>query len=228
MSDQEEIGYRKKFLFNIEFKFHQATKDMKHDLMQDYLFRFEYLSNKFDMLFLIVERILNVDYTKAKNMKTKTYFNFLIDLEAYFYLIVSTLDILAKITPYFYSEWIGKKETKRYFSHQIKFLKENPNIDDEYAKYLNNNMEWFCKVRKHRNELTHRGALIIFPTSKNDFFFGTKREKKEFVPNGEELEVTQTYILNFEVKSFINETFQEFLNFLKYYNSYFANKSLNL
>ena len=71
----------------------------------------------------------------------------------------------------------------------------NSNKDEEYSKYLSNNLEWFCQVRKHRNELTHSGALFIFPRSKNEFFFGTKREKKEFVPNGEELEVLEPFTI---------------------------------
>lgn len=64
----------------------------------------------------------------------------------------------------------------------------------------------------HRNELTHNGALIIFPTSKKKFYFGTKRNEKGSIPNE-------------EVETCIAETVQGFYDFLIFYNSHFGTKS---
>ena len=151
---------------------------------QDYLLRFFHLQDKFNMLQLIVERIKNeIKFLKPTKMNTRCYFYFLIDLEAYFYFLISTLDILAKLTPNFYSEWEGDKDTRRYFSHQREFFRQNPEKDPEYARYLNNKMEWFEKAKTHRNELTHNGALNVFPSSDNKYYFGTKRNEKGSIPN---------------------------------------------
>jgi len=214
MSDLDEGVSVRAFLFDVEKGFRQAP--MEHYTKQDCLLRFFHLHHKFGMLQLIVERTKHeINFLKPTKMNTKLYFYFLIDLEAYFYVLISTFDIIAKLTPYFYSEWEGDKDTKRYFSHQIEFFKKNPMKDPKYTEYLNDNMKWFEKVREHRNELTHNGALYIFPTSKKKFYFGTKRNEKGFIPNE-------------EVENCIAETFQGFCNFLIYYNSHFGAKRLKI
>ena len=214
MSDLDEVVTGRAFLFDVEERFRQAP--IEHYTKQDYLLRFLHLQNKFNMLQLIVERIENaVKFRELARMNNKLYFRFLIDLEAYFYLLISTLDILAELTPNFYSEWEGNKNTRQYFSRQREFFIQNPEKDPEYAIYVRDNMEWFEKVRGHRNELTHNGALIIFPTSKKKFYFGTKRNEKGFIPNE-------------EVETCIVETFQGFCNFLIYYNSHFGAKPLKI
>ena len=213
MSDLDEKVIGRAFLFNVEGKFLQAP--MEHYTKQTILLRFFHLQQKFDMLQLIVKRIKNeIKFLEPTKQNTKRFFNFLIDLEAYFYLLTSTLDILTKLTPHFYSEWKGKNRTRKYFSSQIKFFKENPMKDPEYTRYLNENMGWFEKVRKHRNELTHNGALNIFFSS-NKLYFGTKRNKKKGITTE-------------EVKTCIDETFQGFCKFLIYYNSHFGAKPLKI
>ena len=213
MSDLDEVVTGRAFLFDVEGKFLQAP--MEHYTKQDCLLRFFHLSEKFNMLQLIVERIkTEIKFLKPTKRNTKRYYYFLIDLEAYFYLLMSTLDIMAKLTPYFYSESRRNKIPRKYFSSQIQFFKENPMKEPEYTKYLNDNMKWFEKVREHRNELTHNGALNIFFSS-NKLYFGTKRNKKRGIPTE-------------EVETCIDETFQGFCDFLIYYNSHFGAKPLKI
>ena len=213
MSGLDEVVTGRAFLFDLEGKFLQAP--MEHYTQQDCLLRFYHLSEKFNMLQLIVERIkTEIKFLKSTKSNTKRYYYFLIDLEAYFYLLTSALDILAKLTPHFYSEWKGKSRTRKYFSSQIEFFKENPIKDPEYTRYLNENMGWFEKVRGHRNELTHNGALNIFFSS-NKLYFGTKRNKKRGIPTE-------------EVETCIAETSQGFCDFLIYYNSHFGAKHLKI
>ena len=77
------------FLFNVEGNFLQAP--MEHYTKQTILLRFFHLQQKFDMLQLIVKRIKNeIKFLEPTKQNTKRYFNFLIDLEAYFYLLTST------------------------------------------------------------------------------------------------------------------------------------------
>lgn len=214
MSDLNEIVMGRAYLFDVHLKFAKALSD--HHLEQEYLLRFFNLQNKFTMLQLIVEKIKNaVKSPELAKKNNRLYYYFLTDLEAYFYLLISTLDILAKLTPHFYSKWEGDKDTRRYFSHQREFFRQNPRKDPKYARYLKDNMEWFKKVRGHRNELTHNGALIIFPASKKKFYFGTKRNEKGFIPNE-------------EVETCIGETFQGFCDFLIFYNSHFGDKPLKI
>lgn len=202
------------FLFKVQERFSQAP--MKHSMQKECSLRFWHLQDKFNMLELIVGRIKNaVKSPELAKMNNRLYYYFLTDLEAYFYLLISTLDILAKLTPHFYSKWKGTKNTRRYFSHQREFFRKNPKKDQKYAKYLEDNMKWFEKARGHRNELTHNGALIIFPTSKKKFYFGTKRNKKGGIPNE-------------EVETCIAETFQGFCDFLTFYNSHFGAKPLKI
>jgi len=210
MANLDEVVVGEAFLFDVEARFRKASMD--YHKKQEILLRFFHLQNKFNMLPLVVERIKDeIKFLKATMMNTKRYFHFLIDLEAYFYLLISTLDILAKLTPHFYSEWEGDKNTRRYFSHQKDFFRQNPDKDPEYARYLNNGMEWFEKAKTHRNQLTHNGALIIFPSSNKKYYFGTKRNKKGFIPNE-------------EVQNCIEKTYEGFCNFLLYYNSHFGIK----
>jgi hypothetical protein len=211
--DKEVNGWRAS-LFDVEERFRQAS--IEYHTQQKFLLRFWHLQDKFNMLQLIVERIrdeLKLMLPQKKN--TKRYFHFLIYLEAYFYFLVSSLDILAKLAPCFYSKWEGNEESKKYFSHQRDFFKKHPEKDQEFARYLDTNMGWFDKVRLHRNELTHNGALFIFPTSTKKFYFGTIRNKKGFIPNE-------------EVEACIVETFKGFCGFLIYYNSHFGAKTLQI
>jgi hypothetical protein len=164
----------------------------------------------------MVERLRDdLEVLQPQTVTTKRYFHFLIYLEAYFYLLVSSLDILAKLTPCFYSNWEGKSDSKIYFSHQRNFFKDHQGKDTQFAAYLDTNMGWFDKVKLHRNELTHNSALIIFITSTNKFNFGTERNKKGFIPNE-------------EVGAFIVETFKGFCDFLVFYNSHFGAKTLQI
>ena len=75
------------------------------------------------------------------------------------------------------------------------------------------NLDWFEKDKKHRNELTHNGALIMFPSSNNKWFFGTHRNDKGFIPN-------------YEIKQYITDSHTGFINFLLYYNSHFAKRMI--
>jgi len=208
MSDLDEDVAGRPFLFDVNERFRQAS--MKYRTQQEFLLRFLHLQDKFNMLQLVVERIRNeIQFIRPQKMYTKRYFHFLIYLEAYFYFLISSLDILAKLTPPFYPEWKGDRDTRRYFSHQRAFFIEYPEKDHEFARYLQNNTTWFDKVIKHRNELTHNGALIIFPSSTKSFYFGTKRNEKGFIPNE-------------EIEACIVETFKGFCDFLTYYNSHFG------
>jgi len=207
MSDLDEDGFvGRAYLFDVEERFRQAS--MEYRTQQEFLLRFLHLQDKFNMLQLVVERIRNeIKFIRPLKMGTKRYFDFLIYLEAYFYFLISSLDILAKLTPRFYPELKG--EAKRYFSHQKAFFIKHPEKDQEFARYLENNTKWFDTVIKHRRELTHNGALIIFPSSTKSFYFGTIRNEKGFIPNE-------------EIEAFVVETYKGFCDFLVYYNSHFG------
>jgi len=201
------IGYPgKAYLSNVEEKFRQAT--MEWHEKQDCLLRFMNLQNKINMLDILIRRILrHYDDIDPLDQNTVIFYKFLIDLESYFYLLTSVLDILAKITPYFYPS-LGKKKTGYHnFTNELRYFKEQ-NSKNEYAEYLENNMHWYEEVKKHRNELTHSGALIMFPSSNNKWYFGTYRENKS-IPNQ-------------EVKNFITDSYTNYIKFLIFYNKFFG------
>lgn len=216
MSSSDESIPLRIFLDDIKTNLRKASLDSKG--ANEASFRLFQLYLKIGMLQVLTESIgrqIQLHTSSLAKQNNRRYYTFLAELEAYFYLIMSSLDMIARFTCHFYPEnlWIKHKEAKRYFSHQLDFFKNNKEKEPEYAKYLAENMKWFEKIRKHRNELTHNGALTLFFGADGKVYFGSEVDAKGFIPNE-------------EIRLAITETYYGLCDFLAYYNRFFSTKEI--
>jgi len=223
------------FLIDVWKKFSCAPLD--YYVKNEGTLRLFQLGIKFAMLQVTVEEIKETIHSRFSTLvqqNNRTFYGFLADLEIYFYLIQSSLDMIARFTCHFYPEshWkeikkdkkkrkeeVTNKKAKENFTAQIAFIKRNAENDPEYARYLAENLKWFEKAHKHRNELAHNCALTIFFSRDNvekrdKIYFGTKLGGAHPRPEHE------------EVVKVIEETYQGFNDFIEYYNSFFSNKNI--
>jgi hypothetical protein len=168
------------------------------------------LGRKIENLVLIVRRLrdsLNLPLQEGSvETKNKRYIE--IDVESFFYLSFSALDIIARLTPNFYKreEESIKSES---FEKQKKWFMEHPKKDQEYSKYLSTNMAWFDDLKLHRDKLTHHHPLIIFQSAKGIVTFGTHRNEKGFINN-------------YPVLNYVNDKASALLDFIYFYNRHFG------
>jgi len=165
-------------------------------------------------LLLIVRRLreaVKSPFFRAAGVETKTTHYFLIDLESFFYFLQSTLDLVAKLTPYFYPSR-KKKYWAKSFARMRKWFKEYADIDSEYSRNLIDRTSWFDDLKDHRDYLTHNYSVFLFWGAKSPRpYFGSGRNEKGFIPNRDALE-------------YVDKSANSLIEFLNYFNSYFGQK----
>lgn len=209
------------FLFDILQQMDEAMdkgvrlKNREFRKYREYVFHIE---TKANYLLLIVTRLretVKSPFFRASGVRTKTIDYFLIDLESFFYYAVSILDLVARLTLYFYpSAGNDFKKKSAHFSWQREWLINNANmaLDSEYKENLVDRTRWFVELNVHRGNLTHDTSLFFFWGQRPPrLFFGTKRNDKDFIQNQDALE-------------YVNETANGLIEFLFYFNSYFSKR----
>jgi hypothetical protein len=178
---------------------------------REYIFHIE---SKVKYLLLIIIRLrilVKSPNFRSSGVQTKTIDYFLIDLESFFHYSVSILDVIAKLTPYFYPSQeknIGQKS----FRKLKLWFKRNSDIDHEFVQLLFEKTDWFYELHMHRSNLAHDTSIFFFWKEKPvKLFFGTKRNERNFIPNKNALE-------------YVNSTANYLLEFLIFYNNYFSKR----
>ena len=106
------------------------------------------------------EKVLLKETTKAWNEAVAFF-------EAYLNAFYSLLQIIAKVTPYFYeeekSESLGRigKGFGDNFGELINFFQDNTNIDPEFSSYITTKLGWYKILRNNRNMITHEGSAFL-------------------------------------------------------------------
>lgn len=107
--------------------------------------------------------------------------------EAYLNAFYSLLQIIAKITPYFYGKEKSKvlgETTKGFgdnFGQLINYLKNKSNIDPEFSSYLREKLEWYETLRNNRHMITHEGSAFLgFAQDGKILFIDYPHPKKGF------------------------------------------------
>jgi hypothetical protein len=140
--------------------------------------------------------------------------------EAYLNALYSTLQIIAKLTPYFYKDYSPSITMKcRYFSEQIKWLRDNGNADQEYLSYIENNLDsWYNTFSNYRNAITHRASFFIGFEKDGSIVFlkpPEETEKLYWIKSGKPSDILEKYV---------NKSFQDFFNFLEFYFKHFRDR----
>lgn len=168
------------------------------------------LGRKIENLVLIVRRLrdsVNLPLQEGSvETKNKRYIE--IDIESFFHISFSTLDIIARLTPHFY-----KREEKglksQSFREQREWFIKHPEKDPKYSEYLRTNTSWFDDLQLHRDKLTHYHPLMTFQSKEDIVTFGSHRNE-----NG--------WIDNYSVLKYANEKSNALLEFVIFYDRYFG------
>jgi len=184
----------------------------KTERYREYAFHIE---TKTYHLLLIVRRLreaVKSPFFRAAGVETKTIHYFLIDLESFFYFLQSTLDLVAKLTPYFYPSG-EKKIPHRSFRKMRKWFEKHADIDSEYSRNLIDRTSWFDELKKHRDYLAHNYSVSLFfgGAKSTKPYFGSGRNKQGFIPTKDALE-------------YVDKSANDLIEFLNYLNSYFGQK----
>ena len=138
--------------------------------------------------------------------------------EAYLNAFYSFLQMIAKVTPYFYD-----KKTKasripdRYFMAQMKHFIDNPTIDIQYANCLENNMGWYAELELNRHAISHNvSAFLGFGKEEVEFIHMRKR-RIDFFKHGKPTKKIEEYIV---------ANWNSLFNFLKFYVNHFSNRKV--
>ncbi|MBI4286237.1 MAG: hypothetical protein HY670_10155 [Chloroflexi bacterium] len=180
---------------------------------REYMFDIE---TKANYLLLIISRLretIKSPFFRPAGVRTRTIDYFLIDLETFLYYTISILDLVARLTPYFYPSSDSQfKHNSWHFSWQRQWFRNNCSFDPEYRRNLMEMTPWFEELNEHRNNLAHdRSAFFLWGKNPPKLFFGTKRNSRDFIPNQDALQ-------------YANETANGLMEFLCYFNGYFGKK----
>ena len=153
-------------------------------------------------------KILFEETGKARNETTASF-------EAYLNAFYSLLQIIAKVTPYFYEvkelESLRKKE-KHFgdnFGELINVLKQNMTIDPKFSSYIKEKLGWYKTLGNNRNRITHeRSAFLGFTKDFRPLFIDYTQGDK------------QTILL----EDYLGQSFNNLFDFLDFYVNHFGQR----
>lgn len=138
-----------------------------------------------------------------------------LDIETFFAVVRSLLDDIAVLTPFFYGKE-SKQIPRRSLSKQRGWFIKNTKLDPKFSKYMEENLNWFVKLKDKRDSLIHHQAEILPINSSSEN------------PNEEAIHFyimknfsTQTEKTN--LKLHISEVLINLVEFLDFYSSHFRN-----
>jgi hypothetical protein len=137
--------------------------------------------------------------------------------EAYLNAFYSLLQIIAKITPYFYGNEKSKIfPSSTYFGRLIDYLKKHPNIDTDFSSYLNQRVRWYETLRNNRHMITHEGSAFLGfgQDGKIVFVDYPKKGFSWFQPN----KSTK------DLESYLTQSFADLFDFLDFYVKHFRQR----
>ena len=161
------------------------------------------------------EKVLLKETTKAWNEAVAFF-------EAYLNAFYSLLQIIAKVTPYFYeeekSESLGRigKGFGDNFGELINFFQDNTNIDPEFSSYITTKLGWYKILRNNRNMITHEGSAFLGfkEDGKIVFIDYPKKGFSWFEPK----KSTR------DLEDYLGQSFKDLFDFLDFYVNHFRQR----
>lgn len=138
--------------------------------------------------------------------------------EAYLNAFYSLLQIIAKITPYFYGNEKSKIfPSSKYFGRLIDYLKKHPSIDTDFSSYLKERVRWYETLRNNRHMITHEGSAFLgFGQDGKIIFIDYPEEGFSwFQPN----KSTK------DLESYLTQSFADLFEFLEFYVKHFRQRA---
>jgi len=153
---------------------------------------------------------------------TKAWHESIAFFEAYLNAFYSLLQIIARVTPYFYEEEKSKSLRKigkgfgDNFGKLIKFFEDNTNIDPEFSSHLTKKLGWYKILRNNRNMITHEGSAFLGfqKDGKIVFIDYPKRGFSWFEPK----KSTR------ELEDYLGQSFNDLFDFLDFYLKHFRQR----
>jgi hypothetical protein len=139
--------------------------------------------------------------------------------EAYLNAFYSLLQIIGKVTPYFYD----KKKLKQpipndTFDKQFRyFANKNPDVDPEYSNYLKNNMIWYDELMNNRHAVTHNVSAFLGFGEREIVFIHMPKQRIDFFEKGKPTKKLEEYILN---------NWDSLFSFFNFYVEHFSSREI--
>jgi len=138
--------------------------------------------------------------------------------EAYLNAFYSFIQIIGRLTPYFYDrEKLKRSVPYRYFHWQIDYFLDNPDVDHEYSDYLKNNMTWYDELIFNRDAVSHNVSAFLGFGKKEIIFIDMPKRRIDFFESGKPTKKLEQYIL---------ENWTSLFEFLDFYVEHFSNRQI--
>lgn len=136
--------------------------------------------------------------------------------EAYLNAFYSFLQVIAKVTPYFYD--LKKKIPNDYFERQSTYFLRNESIDPEYAQYLKSNMKWYDDlVVCNRHAISHNASVFLGFGEEGIVFIHMPERRIDYFENGKPSK---------KLIELISDNWNLLFDFLNFYTKHFSNSQI--
>jgi len=196
-------------LLNLGLVYSFHTKIRCLDIMQ------KYTLERIRELFKASEKEKNSIYLKDTSRLLDEGIAF---FEAYLNAFYSLLQIIGKITPYFYDKTKLKQSIPDdYFTKQISYFVDSPNVDPEYSGYLKNRMKWHDELMNNRHAITHNVSAFLGFGESEIVFIHMPKKRIDFFENGKPTKKLEEYILN---------NWNSLFEFFNFYVEHFSSREI--
>lgn len=154
------------------------------------------------------------------NGTTKALYRAIAYFEASLNAFYSLLQVIAKVTPYFYE----KEESEQLrrigkgwgdnFGKLVRFFKDNTSIDPEFSSYVATKLKWYETLRNNRHMITHEGSAFLGFKGDGKIVF-IDYPKKKFSWFGQNKQTK-------ELENYLNQSFNDLFDFLDFYANHFS------
>ena len=138
--------------------------------------------------------------------------------EAYLNAFYSLLQIIGKVTPYFYDKRkLMKSIPDDYLAKQISYFVNNPDVDPEYSSYLRTNMTWHDELMSNRHAITHNVSAFLGFGEREIVFIDMPKRRIDFFENGKPTKKLEEYVLN---------NWNSLFKFFSFYVEHFSSREI--
>lgn len=137
--------------------------------------------------------------------------------EAYLNAFYSFLQIIAKITPYFYDTKFAKGIPVSNFGKQRTYFKAHPEIDRVYANYLQNNMDWYDELICNRHAISHNVSAFLGFGEEEVEFIHMQKKRIDYFESGKPSK---------KIEDYVQTNWIALLDFLDFYVDHFSTRKI--
>lgn len=138
--------------------------------------------------------------------------------EAYLNAFYSLLQIIGKMTPYFFDrKRLEKSIPDDSFAKQVVYFMKNPNVDPEYSSYLKNNLTWHDDLMNNRHAITHNVSAFLGFGKREIVFIHMPKRRIDFFEHGKPTKELERYISN---------NWDSLFRFFSFYVEHFSSREI--